>query len=73
MALGGGGIVTIIVVIAIFLLGGNPLGDGVGPLGGLEGQSVGTEPPGKVLTECRTGADANEREDWRILAVVNSV
>ncbi|MET0939239.1 MAG: neutral zinc metallopeptidase [Gaiellaceae bacterium] len=73
MALGGGGIVTIIVVIAIVLLGGNPFGDGAGPLGGLEGQSVGTEPPGKVLTECQTGADANEREDCRILAVVNSV
>lgn len=73
MALGGGGIVTIVILLAIFLLGGNPLGDGSGPFGDLAGQSVGTQAPGKVLTECQTGADANKREDCRILAVVNSV
>jgi predicted metalloprotease len=73
VALGGGGIVTLLVVLAFILLGGNPIGDGSGPLSDLAGESVGTQPPGAVLTECQTGADANAREDCRILAVVNSV
>jgi predicted metalloprotease len=72
IALGGGGIVTLIVILALVLLG-VPVGGGSDPLGGLADQSIGMQEPGAVLTECRTGADANEREDCRILAVVNSV
>ena len=74
MALGGGGgIVTLIIVVAIVLLGGNPLGGGTGGLGDLAGQSAGTRPPASTLEHCQTGQDANEHEDCRILAVVNSV
>ncbi|CAN5159679.1 neutral zinc metallopeptidase [soil metagenome] len=75
MALGGGGIVTLIIVVAIVLLGGNPLGGGggLGPLDDLAGQTAGTGGPGATLEDCKTGQDANEREDCRILAVVNSV
>jgi predicted metalloprotease len=73
LALGGGGIVTLIVVLALVLLGGNPLGGSTGGLDDLLGQTAGTGAPGEVLEECRTGQDANEREDCRILAVVNSV
>jgi predicted metalloprotease len=74
MALGGGGgIVTLIILAAVLLLGGNPFGGDSNVLGGLEGESVSTQSPGKVLTDCRTGEDANNREDCRILAVVNSV
>jgi predicted metalloprotease len=74
VALGGGGIVTLLIVLAIVLLGGNPLGGGgLGSLTDLEGQSAGTEPPAATLEHCRTGADANQYEDCRILAIVNSV
>jgi predicted metalloprotease len=74
LALGGGGIVTLIVVLALVLLGGNPLGGGsTGGLDDLLGQTAGPGAPGDQLEECRTGQDANEREDCRILAVVNSV
>src|SRR5919201_5405699 len=68
---GGGGIIGLIVVLAFLLLGG---GGGLGDLGSLSGQTVG---PGTASSElqrdCRTGQDANQREDCRIVAVVNSV
>jgi uncharacterized protein len=72
MALGGGGgIIGIIVLVAFLLLSG---GGGLGDLGALEGQQVG---PGQasqeIQNECRTGEDANTREDCRIVGVVNSV
>src|SRR5688500_15906008 len=70
---GGGGIVTLIIIVAIVLLGGNPLGGGQGGLGDLAGQSAGSGPPAATLEHCRTGEDANQHEDCRILAVVNSV
>jgi uncharacterized protein len=73
VALGGGGVVTLIIILAIVLLGGNPLGDGTGGLGDLAGQSAGTRPPAATLEHCQTGEDANQYEDCRILAVVNSV
>ena len=73
MAIGGGGIVTLIVILAIVLLGGNPLGGSTGGLGDLVGQTAGTAEPGATLDHCQTGQDANEHEDCRILAVVNSV
>jgi predicted metalloprotease len=73
VALGGGGIVTLIIIVAIVLLGGNPLGGGTGGLGDLAGQTAGTGPPAATLEHCQTGQDANEHEDCRILAVVNSV
>src|ERR671924_654453 len=62
VALGGGGLVTLLVVLALVLLGA-PIGGGSDPLGGLVDQSIGTQQPGAVLEECRTGQDANERED----------
>ena len=74
MALGGGGIVTLLIVLAIVLLGGNlGGGGGLGPLGDLAGQTVGTAAPGATLEHCQRGADANEHEDCFLLGVVNSV
>ena len=68
---GGGGIVVLLVVLAFVFLGG---GGGLGDLGSLAGQTVGTgAPPGDLAQECQTGADANEREDCRILASINSI
>ncbi|HEU5010082.1 MAG TPA: neutral zinc metallopeptidase [Gaiellaceae bacterium] len=68
---GGGGLVAIVVVLAFVLLSG---GGGLGDLGSLAGQTVGpSATPADLSQECRTGADANEREDCRILAVINSV
>jgi predicted metalloprotease len=68
---GGGGLVGLIVLLAFVFLGG---GGGLGDLGALAGQEVG---PGaqssEIQQECRTGQDANEREDCRIVAVINSV
>ena len=72
-AVGGGGLLAIIVLV-IGLLTGNPFGGGgTAGLNDLDGRTAGAGAPSATLSECKTGADANEREDCRILAVVNSV
>jgi predicted metalloprotease len=73
LAVGGGGIgiAVVVVYLLIALLGG---GEGLGQLAPLEDQRVGQgDTPSEVSQECQTGEDANNREDCRIVAVVNSV
>ena len=73
LAVGGGGIggVVLVIVLLISLFSG---GDGLGQLAPLDDQQVGQgDTPSEVSQECQTGEDANERQDCRIVAVVNSV
>jgi uncharacterized protein len=68
---GGGGLIGLVILLAVLFLGG---GGGLGDLGQLEDQTVGPGTASSELqTECRTGEDANQREDCRIVGVVNSV
>jgi uncharacterized protein len=74
LAVGGGGVgIAALVIYLLFSLlsGGGALG---GQLAPLDEQQVGQgDTPGEVSEACRTGEDANERQDCRIVAVVNSV
>ena len=73
IALGGGGLgVAGVVVYLLFALLG---GGGAGTFDGLDGIVVGpgTGGGGSAQLDCSSGADANERQDCRILGDVNSV
>ncbi|HJV08171.1 MAG TPA: neutral zinc metallopeptidase [Acidimicrobiales bacterium] len=64
LAVGGGGIIGILVLVFSLLNGG----DG----GGLTDTTAG-DLKSELSSECRTGEDANQRNDCRIVGVVNSV
>ena len=71
LAMGGGGlgVVGVIIYIAFALLGGGSSGT----FGGLDGVTVGPTGGASTQLDCRTGADANNRQECRILGDVNSV
>jgi predicted metalloprotease len=65
LAVGGGGVVGIIVLLFSLFSGGG---------GDLSNLQLGTgEPTTDLSKDCQTGEDANQRDDCRIVAVINSV
>ena len=64
LAIGGGGIVGVIFLVIQLLGGGDPSGLQLGQ--GQDGRS-------DLSVSCTTGEDANQRDDCRIVGVINSV
>ncbi len=72
VAVGGLGIVGVIIMLLLNVLGGG--GGNLPNLNDLNGTQVGGgAPPSDIAKECKTGADANTKEECRILGFTNSI
>jgi uncharacterized protein len=74
LTVGGGGIGLVALVVYLLLSALSGGGGLSGPLGNLDGSTVAQQPPGQALgQECTTGADADQRQDCRIVADIDSI
>jgi predicted metalloprotease len=73
--MGGAGVVAVIIVIAIGMFAGVDLGGsgGTDPFALDTGGGAESGDNTELAADCQTGDDANQRDDCRIVAVVNSV
>ena len=68
----GGGLGGIALLVVVVLLGGNP-SDLAGIINGTTIGGEGGAPNSSLTEQCQTGADANARDECRIIGYVNSV
>jgi uncharacterized protein len=68
VAVGGGGVIGVIVLVVVLVLN-----SGLIDSGSESDFSLGGDDPSELSAECQTGEDANQQDDCRIVAVVNSV
>jgi len=74
IAVGGGGLGLVgVVIYLLFALLGGGNSNALSGLDGITVASPGQSPSSTLDTDCKTGADANTRQDCRIVADVNSV